>query len=98
MGSDGIRAQFRAYFIFMLLSKFDLTKSLERHYNAVHYGTGPMDRVGGRVKKLVLSSEIRKELCKTIKRNCQSCEYTNTIDSIHLFINIRNVSGTTISS
>jgi len=50
--SDGMGAQFRSRFVFML-STIDLAIDLEWHYNEAHHGKGPMDGVGGTIKNLV---------------------------------------------
>ena len=51
--SDGMGAQFRSRFVFMLLSTVDHAINLEWHYNEAHHGKGPMDGVGGTIKNLV---------------------------------------------
>ena len=51
--SDGMVAQFRSRFVFMLLSTIDHAIDLEWHYNEAYHGKGPMDGVGGTIKNLV---------------------------------------------
>ena len=51
--SDGMAAQFHSRFVFMLLSTIDHAIDLERHYNEVPHGKGPMDGVCGTIKNLV---------------------------------------------
>ena len=51
--SDGMGTQFHSKFLFILLSKFNWTKSLKWHYNEARCGKGPMDGVGGTLKNLV---------------------------------------------
>ena len=46
-------AQFHSRLMFMLLSKFDLKKSLQWYYNEAYHGEEPIDRVVGTVKNLV---------------------------------------------
>lgn len=46
-------AQFHSRLMFMLLSKFDLKKSLKWCYNEAYHGEEPIDRVVGTVKNLV---------------------------------------------
>ena len=50
---NGMGTQFHSRFLFILLSKFNLTKSLKWYYNEAHCGKGPMDGVGGTLKNLV---------------------------------------------
>ena len=38
--SDGIGGRFHSWFVFMLISKFELAKSHEWHYNEFYYGKG----------------------------------------------------------
>ena len=51
--SDGMGAQFRSRFVFMLLSTIDHEINLEWHYNEAHHEKGSMDGVGGTIKNLV---------------------------------------------
>ena len=51
--SDGMAAQFRSRFVFMLLSTIDHAIDLEWHYNEAHHGKGPMNGVGGAIKNSV---------------------------------------------
>ena len=51
--SDSMFAQFRSRLIFMLLSQFDETKSLEWYYMEAHHAKGLMDGVGGTIKNQV---------------------------------------------
>lgn len=51
--NDGIRTLFRSRFIFMLVSNFDLTKSLGYHQNEAHHEKGPMLRADVTEKSLV---------------------------------------------
>ena len=54
--SDGMGTQFHSKFLFILLSKFDWTKSLKWHYNEARCGKGPMDGIGGTLKNLVFTA------------------------------------------
>ena len=47
--------------------KFDLTKSLEWDYKKVHQGTGPLDRVGGSLKKNLAFRAVKSE--KRVSKN-----------------------------
>ena len=49
--SDGMGVQFCSRFVFMLLSTIDQAIDVKWHYNEVHHGKGPMDGVGGTIKK-----------------------------------------------
>lgn len=51
--SHGFGAQFHSGFLFMLLSKFYLTKLLEWDYDEAHHGKRSMDGVGVTVKRFV---------------------------------------------
>ena len=57
-----MRARFRSRFVFVLLSKFDLAKSLEWHYNKIHHGKEPMDGAGGTVKNLLFRAVKPEEI------------------------------------
>ena len=51
--SDGCSSQFRSKFIFALLAHFDRNIALQWNYNEAHHGNGPMDDVGGTIKRVV---------------------------------------------
>lgn len=51
--SDGCASQFRSKFVFALLTHFEKGINLEWHYNEAHHGKGPMDGVGGTIKRVV---------------------------------------------
>ena len=51
--SDGCSSQFRSKFIFELLTHFNQNIALQLHYNEAHHGKGPMDGVGGTIKRFV---------------------------------------------
>ena len=51
--SDSMFAQFRSRLIFMLLSQFDETESLEWYYMEAHHAKGSMEGVGGTIKNQV---------------------------------------------
>ena len=53
MWSDGCASQFRSKFVFALLTSFENEIDLEWHYNEAHHGKGPMDGVGGTIKRVV---------------------------------------------
>ena len=44
-------AQFRSRFVFRMLFTFDPSVELEWHYMEAHHGRGPIDNVGGTIKK-----------------------------------------------
>lgn len=61
--------------MFMLLSKFDLPKSLEWYYNEPHHGKGEMTETGGKEKDLAFFRAVKsKKFCKNTRRVCQCCE------------------------
>ena len=49
--SDGCASQFRSRFVFSFLSHFHLEKEIEWHSSGAHNGKGPMDGVGGTIKR-----------------------------------------------
>jgi len=53
MWSDGCASQFRSKFVFALLTHFEKGINLEWHYNEAHHGKGPMDGVGGTIKRVI---------------------------------------------
>ena len=53
MWSDGCASQFRSKFLFALLIHFEKGINLEWHYNEAHDGKGPMDGVGGTIKRVI---------------------------------------------
>ena len=63
--SDGMGPRFHSRFLFILLSKFDLTKSCEWHWNIAHYGKGLVDGVGVSMKNFVVEEWNQKNIVKT---------------------------------
>lgn len=60
--------QFHSRLMFMLLSKFDLKKSLQWYYNEAYHGEEPIDRVVGTVKNLVFRAmELEKTTPKEFR-------------------------------
>ena len=51
--SDGMGAQFRSRFVFILLSTIDQAIYVEWHYNEAHHRKGPLDGVGGTTRNSV---------------------------------------------
>ena len=51
--SDGCSSQFHSKFIFARLTHFDRNIALQWNYNEDHHGKGPMDGVGGTIKRVV---------------------------------------------
>lgn len=47
--------------MFMLLSKFDLPKSLEWYYNEPHHGKGEMTETGGKEKDLAFFRAVKSK-------------------------------------
>ena len=85
--SDGMRARFHSRFEFVLLSKFDLAKSCEWHWNTAHYGKGLVDGVGVSMKNFCCRAIKLEKYSKNTRRVYQCCGFTNTI--INLFANNR---------
>ena len=50
--SDGYSSQFRSKSVFALLTHFDRNIALQWNNNEVHHGKGPMDGVGGTIKRV----------------------------------------------
>ena len=49
--SDGCTSQFRLRFVFSFLNHFHIEKEIERNFNEANHDKGPMDGVGGTIKK-----------------------------------------------
>ena len=55
--SDGCAAQFRSKFVFYLVAETLLpTKNISWNYNEPHHGKGPMDGLGGTLKRKVFNA------------------------------------------
>ena len=85
--NDGMGVQFHSRFVFILLSKCDLTKSREWHWNTAH-GKGLIDGIGGTMKNLCCRAMKSEKNSKNTRRVYQCSEFTNTI-IINLFANNR---------
>ena len=86
--SDGMGAQFDSRFVFVLLSKFNLTKSGEWHWNTAHYRKGLMGLVVLWKTFCVEQWNQKKTNSKNTRSAYQCCEFTNTI-IINLFTSNR---------
>ena len=53
MWRDGCAAQFRSRFVLKLLANYCKDLQLEWNYNEAHYGKGPMDGIGEKIKNMV---------------------------------------------
>ena len=73
--SDGYSSQFRSKSVFALLTHFDRNIALQWNNNEVHHGKGPMDGVGGTIKrvaytchkKIKLSSRALSKMLQQLK-------------------------------
>ena len=50
---DGCSSQFHSKHVFALMTHFDKSVQLELHYNEAHHGKGPMNGVGGTIKRVI---------------------------------------------
>ena len=78
---DGCSSQFRSKYVFALMTHFDKLVQLEWHYHKAQHGKGPMDDVGGTIKRvvfgLVKSNKIKISTAEEI-----ATEASKTVSSI----------------
>ena len=60
--TDDCSAQFRSRYVFSLLTQVQTDVEIIWHYNEAHHGKGPMDGIGGTIKRMVFRKVLSKHV------------------------------------
>ena len=78
--SDGCAAQFRSRYVFALATQIQTDIELIWHYSEAHHGKGPVDGIGGTIKRMVFRKVLSKQV--VINNPKQFAEYANQLSAI----------------
>ena len=79
--SDGCAAQFRSRFVFALASQIHTDIELQWHYSEAHHGKGPMDGIGGTIKRMVFRKVLSKQV--VINSPKQFADFADTLSKVN---------------
>ena len=78
--SDGCAAQFRSRYVFAFATQIHTDIDLRWHYSEAHHGKGPVDGIGGTIKRMVFRKVLSKQV--VINSPKQFADFADTLSTI----------------